>query len=276
MKGFRRVGGRRAPGQAEYLAAGLDAVTDFQTQESIRRGLAAAEDLTWIVRPPALAETYLPGHEAARMTFIDNHDVDRFVGPAENADARARLRQALVYLFTMPGTPVLYYGTEIALPGGGDPDNRRAMPWTGGDETTRELVREIATLRQQIPSLRRGTFVKLLSERETLVYAREGGADTAVVAINGQRDAPQTLELPLADIGAHGAVLHRTLGPNASGVVRDDALLITLGARGAAVFLLGAAEASPPPWTIILAVAVVLLAAATGIMLTLRRRLRRG
>ena len=118
--------------------------------------------------------------------------------------------------------------------------------------------------------------MKLLSERETLVYAREGGADTAVVAINGQSDAPQTLELPLADIGAKGAVLHRTLGPNASAVVRDDSLVITLGARGAAVFLLGAAEASAPPWTLIFALAVLVVAAATVITLTLRRRLRRG
>jgi alpha-amylase len=262
--------------QADYLKAGLDAITDFQTQESIRRGLAAAEDLTWIGRPPALADTYLAGSATARMTFIDNHDVDRFVGPAENPDARARLRQALVYLFTMPGTPVLYYGTEIAVPGGSDPDNRRPMPWTGGDEMTRDLVRQLATLRQQIPSLRRGTFVKLLSERETLVYAREGGADTALVAINGQSDAPQTLQLPLADIGAKGAVLRRTLGPNASAVVRDDSLFITLGARGAGVFLLGAAEVSPLSWTMIVAVAVLLLAAAVLITLTLRRRLRRG
>jgi alpha-amylase len=262
--------------QADYLKAGLDAVTDFQTQEGITRALGPNEDLVWLGRPPSIAESYLPGRETARATFVDNHDVPRFVGPTVTDDAKARLRQALVYLFTVPGTPILYYGTEIALPGGGDPDNRRPMPWTGGDETTRDLVRQLANLRQQIVSLRRGSFVKLLSERETLVYAREGGADTAVVAINGQSDAPQTLELQLADIGAKGAVLHRTLGPNASGVVRDDALLITLGARGAAVFLLGAAEASPPPWTTILALVVVMLAAATLITLTLRRRLRRG
>lgn len=261
--------------QVDYLTAGLDAITDFQTQESIRRGLAAREDLTWIGRPPALAETYLPGREAARITFIDNHDLDRFVGPAQNADAQSRLRQALVYLFTMPGTPVLYYGTEIALPGGGDPDNRRVMVWTGGDETTRDLVRQLATLRQQSPSLRRGSFAKLLSERETLVYVREMGADTAVVAINGQSDAPQTLELPLADIGAKGVVLYRTLGPHASGVVRDDALLMTLGPRGAAVFLLGVAEASPPAWTMILAVAALaLIAIVLGAIAY--RRLRRG
>jgi alpha-amylase len=263
--------------QADYLDAGLDAITDFQTEEGITRALGPNEDLVWLGRPPSIAESYLPGRETSRATFVDNHDVPRFVGPTVTDDAKARLRQALVYLFTVPGTPVLYYGTEIALPGGGDPDNRRPMLWTGGDETTRDLVRQLAILRQQIPSLRRGTFVKLLSERETLVYAREGGADTAVIAINGQSDAPQTLELPLTEVGAQGAVLHRTLGPNASAVVRGDSLLITLGARGAAVFLLGAPDVSQPvPWTIIVALAVLLLAAGTGITLTLRRRLRRG
>jgi hypothetical protein len=175
----------------------------------------------------------------------------------------------------VPGTPVLYYGTEIALAGGSDPDNRRMMPWGAADETTRDLVRQLAVLRQQTPSLRRGSFEKLLSERDTLVYARRGGADTAVVAINGQSDAPQTLELPLAEIGAHGAVLHQALGPDASGVVRGDALVITLGVRGAGVFLLGAAVAGPD-WTAILMLTVLVVLVATLVTLTLRRRLRRG
>jgi alpha-amylase len=261
--------------QAEYLDAGLDAVTDFQTQEGIVRALGSREDLVWLGRPPSIAESYLPGRETARATFIDNHDVPRFVGPQATDDAKARLRQALVYLFTVPGTPVLYYGTEIALPGGADPDNRRMMPWDTADESTRGLVRQLAALRQQTASLRRGSFVKLLSEAETLVYAREGGADTAVVAINGQSDAPQTLELPLADIGAGGAVLHQTVGPNASALVRGDALVITLGVRGAAVFLLGA-PATDPPWAAIVALAVLLVAAAIVITLTLGRRLRQG
>ncbi|GAA3329707.1 hypothetical protein GCM10020331_079270 [Ectobacillus funiculus] len=38
-----------------------------------------------------------------------------------------RLRLALAYLFTSPGIPIMYYGTEIALDGGDPPDNRRLM-----------------------------------------------------------------------------------------------------------------------------------------------------
>jgi hypothetical protein len=49
------------------------------------------------------------------------------------------------------------------------------------------------------------------------VYARRGGADTAVIAINGVGVAPQTLALSLADVDwISDAVLHRTLGPGAT------------------------------------------------------------
>jgi alpha-amylase len=260
--------------QAVYLDAGLDAVTDFQTQEGIARALGPKEDLVWLGRPPSIAESYLPGRETSRVTFVDNHDVPRFVGPAATDDARARLRQALVYLFTVPGTPVLYYGTEIALAGGGDPDNRRMMPWGAADETTRDLVRQLAALRQQTPSLRRGSFDKLLSERDTLVYARRG-TDTVVVAINGVSDAPQTLALSLADVGlTSDAVLHRTLGPGASGSVEDGTLTITLAPRGAAVFLLGAA-ADDPPWAVVFVLVALALLALALLAVRLRSRLPR-
>jgi alpha-amylase len=258
--------------QADYLDAGLDAITDFQTQEGIARALGTNEDLVWLGRPPSIAESYLPGRETSRLTFIDNHDVPRFIGITTTNDARARLRQALVYLFTVPGTPVLYYGTEVALPGGADPDNRRMMPWAAADETTRTLVRQLTVLRQQTPSLRRGSFDKLLSERETLVYVRRGGAETAVVAINGKGDGPQTLALSLADVGLTAeAVLHQTLGPGASGSVKDGTLTMTLAPRGAAVFLLGAAIADPP-WAML--AVLVALALMALVLLAVRLRLR--
>ena len=180
-----------------------------------------------------------------------------------------------MYLFTVPGTPVLYYGTEVALPGGADPDNRRMMPWAAADETTRALVRQLAILRQQLPSLRRGSFDKLLSERETLVYAGRGGADTAVVAINGKGDGPQTLALSLADVGlTAAAVLHQTLGPGASGSIKEGMLTITLAPRGAAVFLLGAAVVDPP-WAMVAALVALALLALALLAVRLRSRLPR-
>ena len=61
------------------------------------------------------------------FTFLDTHDVMRARTRAGSEDV---FWQQLTLLLTMPGSPSLYYGTEIAMEGGWDPDNRRTMPWT--------------------------------------------------------------------------------------------------------------------------------------------------
>lgn len=172
--------------QDAYLDSGLDAVTDFYTYDNVKRALGgAAVDLAWLRLPAPVAESYLRHGPEARATFVDNHDVPRFVGAQPDDATRARLRLALVYLLTQPGTPVLYYGTEIALPGAGDPDDRRVMPWSGAVDTiTRDLVERLALLRQRTPALRRGAYEKLVAERSLYVYERRLEDAIAVVAIN--------------------------------------------------------------------------------------------
>ena len=61
------------------------------------------------------------------FTFLDTHDVPRARTRCGEEDM---FWQQLTLLLTMPGSPSLYYGTEIAMEGGHDPDNRRTMPWT--------------------------------------------------------------------------------------------------------------------------------------------------
>src|SRR5439155_44646 len=172
--------------QSGFLDAGLDAVTDFQTYDSVRIGLDPRGNLGQLTTSPSLAADLGTGREDARAIFIDNHDVPRFVGrDVPDAATKARLEQAIVYLFTMPGTPVLYYGTEVALPGGPDPDDRRPMPWTGGDEDVRQLVRDVATLRQATRSLRQGSFDEVQSERGLVVYDRRVGPELDPGRIDG-------------------------------------------------------------------------------------------
>jgi alpha-amylase len=262
--------------QSGFLDAGLDAVTDFQTYDNVRIGLDPRGNLGQLTTSPSLAIDLRAGREDARAIFIDNHDVPRFVGrDAPDAAAKARLMQALVYLFTMPGTPVLYYGTEVALPGGPDPDDRRSMPWTGSDETVRQLVRDVATMRQAIPSLRRGSFDEIQSERGLVVYDRRGGPDVAVVAING--DEQRSVDVPLAKLGLDGADLHRTMGFGVGSSIDGSALHMTLAPRAAGIFLVGAAPAgfAVPLWSmLLLAVAVLVIAAAIIATLVRRRSLR--
>src|SRR5262245_35560168 len=67
---------------------------------------------------------------------LDNHDLPRFVSEIDEVnktESRLRYFLALTALFTLPAIPQLYYGDELGLLGGSDPDNRRDMPewaWT--------------------------------------------------------------------------------------------------------------------------------------------------
>src|SRR5207247_3409894 len=60
------------------------------------------------------------------VPLITNHDLKRFM--SEQGATIAGLKLAQTLIMTMRGTPQLYYGDEIAMTGGDDPDNRRDFP----------------------------------------------------------------------------------------------------------------------------------------------------
>ena len=258
--------------QSGFLDAGLDAVTDFQTYDSIRIGLDPRGNLGQLASSPSLAADLGAGRDDARAIFIDNHDVGRFVGrDTPDAATATRLEEAIVYLFTMPGTPVLYYGTEVALPGGPDPDDRRLMVWTGGNEDVRSLVIRLAHLRQATPSLQRGSFTEILTERSVVVYARTAPpGDSAVVLVNG--DDERSVDVPLARFGMAGAAIRQTLGPGSRVSLDGGDLRVKLLSREATVVLVGQPPPSEiPAWSAFL-LAIVALLAVGALRITLARR----
>ena len=86
------------------------------------------------------------------FNFLDTHDTPRAMERCENRDV---LLQKLTILMTMPGTPCIYYGTEIALLGIHPPYNRQCMPWdslgTIENSLFREKVSRLAAMRREIP-----------------------------------------------------------------------------------------------------------------------------
>ncbi|MDR1705323.1 MAG: glycoside hydrolase family 13 protein [Clostridiales bacterium] len=86
---------------------------------------------------------------AMMLNLLDSHDTDRFLTTLNgNAD---KLRAALALAFLFPGAPCVYYGTEIDMEGGYDPDNRRTMDWekAGERQETAEVIRALAKLRRK-------------------------------------------------------------------------------------------------------------------------------
>ena len=78
------------------------------------------------------------------FNLLDSHDTERLMNRLKNLNV---FYQQLAVLFTMPGSPCIYYGTEIAMEGGHDPDCRRCMPWYEMDsEENRKCLEEMKKL----------------------------------------------------------------------------------------------------------------------------------
>ena len=93
------------------------------------------------------------------FNFLDTHDTTRALTRCGNPDT---FYQQLAILMSLPGSACIYYGTEVAMEGGDDPDCRRVMPWDkieAGlcDEALNE-VKALLRLRREYPQLRRGSI----------------------------------------------------------------------------------------------------------------------
>lgn len=149
----------------------------------------------------------------ALLNLLDSHDTERFL-TAARGDVR-RVKLAALLQMTYPGAPLVYYGDEVGLPGGRDPDNRRPFPWQP-DRQDLDLLRwyrTLVALRRCYPVLSRGDVVTLAADDATGVYAyaRElqaagdsGTAPVALVALNRSEASVQVrLAVPSAAAGEH-------------------------------------------------------------------------
>lgn len=157
------------------------------------RPLQAAEFANEIDR---LFNLYSAEIAFAQLNLLDSHDMPRFLTCASgNKEA---LKLAWLFIFTIPGAPCIYYGDEIGLDGGHDPDCRKAFPWQENkwDQDLLQFAKACAHLRADHEALRRGTYRRLFAEGSVIAYARSYKNKTITVALNVS-EFEQTIELPL-------------------------------------------------------------------------------
>ncbi|MFO8034695.1 MAG: glycoside hydrolase family 13 protein [Candidatus Bipolaricaulota bacterium] len=133
--------------------------------------------------------SYPPRNGRACYTLLGSHDKARFL-TLSGGDAR-RLQLGAALLFTLPGAPAVYYGDEVGLEGGDDPDCRRCFPWDTGqwDQDTLELFRRLIALRHKAPVLRRGSLtVGECTGKVASLVRRMDGQTAAIVANGGTTD----------------------------------------------------------------------------------------
>lgn len=105
------------------------------------------------------------------MNLLDSHDTDRFLTLLRGD--RRRLKLALCLLFFFPGMPCVYYGDEIGMTGGYDPDCRKGFPWDEAKWDT-DLRRHVQLLaRLKTGGCLAGDSVRISASGDVLTLARE-------------------------------------------------------------------------------------------------------
>ncbi|OBZ13925.1 alpha-amylase [Bacillus sp. FJAT-26390] len=185
---------------------------DFEFGQKVRQvfrdNTANMYNLDTMISGTASAYTQV----ADQVTFIDNHDLDRF--QVTGASSR-KLEQALAFTLTSRGVPGIYYGTEQYLTGNGDPNNRGMMNSFSKTTTAYNVIKKLAPLRKSNPAMAYGSTQQRWINNDVYVYERKFGNNVAVVAINrGSSSVSINGLLTSLAAGTYADVLGGTLNGN--------------------------------------------------------------
>ena len=184
---------------------GLDGCLDFILLEALRQSFAFSR---WDALRLA---GFLDRHEAyfppsfTRPSFLDNHDMNRFLWAAQGNVQRLKL--AALCQFGLSGPPIIYYGTEVGLSQqrdvrqgdfGRPHESRLPMLWDAEqDRGLHNYYRRLIALRQAHPALRRGVREALHVDAHSYIFARRQAGDEVSVALNLTGE-PLEVRLPRA------------------------------------------------------------------------------
>lgn len=130
-----------------------------------------------------LYHTYSIAANQKMLNLLGSHDTDRFLTRVKG-DA-GRFRTAAAIMFFYPGIPCVYYGDEIGMEGGYDPDCRRTFRWDedSWDKETRNLIKNLMKLKKE-PALSDGDFA--VEEKDGIItLIRSAFSQTVRLRVNG-------------------------------------------------------------------------------------------
>lgn len=173
--------------------------------------------------------------DPSKLTVLaNNHDTPRFLSLANATIDGAKLHTAFV--LSTRGIPQLYYGEEIAMAGGEDPDNRRDFPARAFETSGRtaqeremfEWTQAWIRLRREHSALRRGRLIDLIYDDNVYVFARQDDTETVVIGINRQ-DKDQEVTIPFKSLAP-------LLGATSNIPVSSGETRVTLPSNSAVAF----------------------------------------
>jgi glycosidase len=129
--------------------------------------------------------------------MLDSHDTERMLTTLYGDIELFKIAVGLQMTFI--GSPVIYYGDEIGMTGGKDPDNRRPMPWKEElwNKDILKYYKKLISFRKEYPALRKGSFEIIATDGTLLVYKRTLEDEEIIVFANpGNEKATFSGSLP--------------------------------------------------------------------------------
>lgn len=140
-----------------------------------------------------LLHSYPKQVNEAAFNLLGSHDTPRLLTVCGGDVRKAKL--LFLFQLTFTGSPCIYYGDEIGMTGGNDPECRKCMVWDP-EKQNKELyehVKQLIALRKQYRALRRGDVAFLAADDEAnhLVYEKTDGNETVMIIINRSNEAAE-------------------------------------------------------------------------------------
>lgn len=218
-----------------------DSVMDYPFRDACLRFFAEGKTTPteFMDRLMSLYGGYAPQVSRNLMNLLSSHDTPRFLTLCHgNADLH---RLAATVQFTWAGMPSIYYGEELGMEGGADPDNRRGMRWDLATSSNPMLAyyKRLIAIRKASPALQSGEPEVLLTDDTagTLAYSRTFGDDAAVVALN-RSDISREIILTLPEaLRRSGSVTEALTGRVLTVKAGEKSVSLTLPARSAVILV---------------------------------------
>ncbi|MFE4426958.1 alpha-amylase family glycosyl hydrolase [Peribacillus butanolivorans] len=170
---------------SSYKKTGIDAFMAYPQNVELKETFAAPDNDLNPVFDAFVKSEDVSESKGSQGLFMDTQNMPRFTKAAadHNENPGTRWKMALSYLYTMPGVPIVFYGSEIALNGDKAPDNHKLMDFKTEQELV-DYITKLSELRDMYPALTKGDMELLYEKGGTAVFKRVYGDETIVVAMN--------------------------------------------------------------------------------------------
>jgi len=232
----------------------FDSVMNYRFREAVQTYIKNGDAASFHNKLEAIREDYPDEAWRVMLNLVDSHDTPRSITIydhpeyeeehlkiAPEATDTAIKKQQLTAILQMgyPGSPTVYYGDEVGVAGTRDPDSRRSFPWERVTESNGSYAgvgryaalfntyKQAAATRNANDVFRNGDLKIAYAQGDVIAYARKNTTKGALVATN--RGANEvTFEANVAGYLPDGMILNDQLGTDASAVVTDGKVALTL------------------------------------------------